>query len=406
MRPSFSERNASLQALLLRRGGLLLLLALAAVLVVAVTTFYRSGKAIDHIKRQTEINQIVPVLRAVLSDVLLAETGQRGYLLTDRASYLEPYYRGLGDHRNQMSVLMACPYLAPAHRTRLERIKALLELKFEELAMTIALHQQGEFVAARNLMLTDRGQAYGQELQALLEQMIREHVGEREALARELSVEASRTRELIVIGVTLLLLFAALALWQLKKLLGENAALVGELEKEANHCPLTGLYNRRNFDERLRHEVAVAERHGDFLALLFLDLDGFKRVNDLYGHETGDRLLQALAEKLKDTVRASDLVFRLAGDEFAVLATERAHDSPQLEYLGHRLIDAVTQTAQLQKWHRASVGVSIGVAIYPRDANSAESLLDAADRAMYRVKAEGKGHICFAEALSSQPFQQ
>lgn len=402
MRTSFATRSDASHSMLRRRGGLLLLLAFIALVVIALTTFFRAGKTINHIERQTEINQVVPALNALLVDVLSAETGQRGYLLTGRTSYLASYQEALGDYRQELSALLASPHLISSDRKRLKRIQALLELKFEELAVTIRLHQQGEFVAARNVVLTDQGQAYRQELQDLLQQMTREQVGERDALARELSREARRTRELIVVGVTLLLLFAGLALWQLKKVLGENARLVNELDREATHCPLTGLYNRRYFEERLRHEVTAAQRHGDSVALLFLDLDRFKQVNDLLGHEAGDRLLQALSTKLKDTVRASDLVFRLAGDEFAVLAMERANEAPQLEALAQRLIDAVRSTAQQPPWNAANVGVSIGIAAYPRNALSAQALLEAADQAMYDAKSAGKGQARFAQGARAE----
>lgn len=391
-----SRHRATSQSLLLRRGGPLLLLALAALIVVVATNFLRAGQAINRIERQNQINKEIPYLRALLFDVISAESGQRAYLLTGRASYLDPYHQALGRHRQRLSALLASPGLTATERGDLEQVKAFLELKFDELAMTIALHQQGEFAAARNLVLTDHDRSYTQLLQALLEKITQEHVAERDAIAQELSVAARRTRELTVVGMTLLLLFAVLALWQLKQVLGENARLVQQLEQEAAHCPLTGLYNRRSFDEQLRHEIALAQRSGHAVAVLFLDLDGFKQVNDQHGHDVGDRLLQELAQALNKTVRAADLVFRLAGDEFAILATEQANDDHHLTVLAERLNRSVLELARQPQWHSVKLGVSIGIAVYPRDAESPESLLEAADQAMYRAKASGKGRTQFA----------
>ena len=157
------------------------------------------------------------------------------------------------------------------------------------------------------------------------------------------------------------------------------------------HDGLTGLPNRLLFLQTLQHAIEDAEVEAWLLAVLFIDLDGFKGVNDRYGHAAGDQLLQAVAERLQAGVRKSDLVARLGGDELTVLVQRLEHES-QATALAEQLLAtlrrpfAVTgQTLQLN--------ASIGIALYPRDGNNEEQLLAAADAAMYRVKRTG-GNAC------------
>jgi len=166
-----------------------------------------------------------------------------------------------------------------------------------------------------------------------------------------------------------------------------------EAEKDhlANHDPLTGLPNRRLFFARTDSALAHAQRIGQPLALLFIDLDGFKPVNDWLGHDAGDQVLRITAERLTACLRASDLVARIGGDEFTVLL-EGAGSLGDVEHVAGKLIQAVS--AEITLGHDTlSVGASIGIALYPRDADSAQALLKAADDALYRAKHAGRGRF-------------
>lgn len=382
-----------------------MLLALALVVLSGLTalTLHRAGKTLEYIERQNQINRELPLLRVLLADLLSAETGQRGYLLTGREIYLAPYQQALQDYDRQIDALSAMHAPGSAEQARLARAEQLIQLKLQELASTITLQRAGQAAAARELVLSDRGKVYMDELRRLIEQMTEELVAERDVLAGNLTTVAIQARMLMVIGSSLLLAFASLALWKLAKSLRRNAELMARLEAEATHDPLTGLYNRRHFDQFLRHKLAVANRIDHPLALLFLDLDGFKSVNDRLGHETGDRLLKAVAQALKATVRESDLLCRLGGDEFVVLTLDGATERERLERLASRLIEAVARVSADPAWASARVGASIGIAAYPQTAGSADALLDAADHAMYVAKSLGKGRAHFAEPASVSP---
>lgn len=157
----------------------------------------------------------------------------------------------------------------------------------------------------------------------------------------------------------------------------------------AEHDALTGLYNRRRFHEELDRMLAVGQRHGEQVALLSFDLDGFKAVNDRFGHQAGDRVLIGVADGVAAIVRRNELLFRLGGDEFAVLVPEAK--PAEVITLAQRVNRSIASQRFAFDDGEASVGVSIGIALFPEHARDAEALIEAADTALYAAKAAGKG---------------
>jgi diguanylate cyclase (GGDEF)-like protein/PAS domain S-box-containing protein len=162
---------------------------------------------------------------------------------------------------------------------------------------------------------------------------------------------------------------------------------------EANYDALTGLPNRRLFRDRLREELKRAQRSGHELALLFIDLDRFKDVNDILGHDVGDRLLVQAGERISAALRASDTVSRLGGDEFLVILADISSQSAASQ-LAQEIILALARPFDLAG-HQAYVSASIGIAFYPDDSKEPETLLSYADQAMYAAKAHGRNGFCF-----------
>lgn len=152
----------------------------------------------------------------------------------------------------------------------------------------------------------------------------------------------------------------------------------------ANHDRLTGLANRNLFYDRLQHAISRVDRNGKRLALLFLDLDRFKPVNDTYGHVVGDRVLQLIAARIREVVRDEDTVARIGGDEFVILM-EDVESNREADKVAERLKQAIHQPYQVD-YHRIMVGVSIGTAYYPEDGLLIDELLAVADRKMYGNK--------------------
>jgi len=176
----------------------------------------------------------------------------------------------------------------------------------------------------------------------------------------------------------------------------ERREAEARVEHLATHDPLTDLPNRRMFGGLLDHAIETAYRHGRRLAVLFVDLDGFKAINDSLGHEAGDALLIETAARFREILRASDVVARLGGDEFVVLLQE-VTDRAQIESVARRLIETASRPVTFAEEERR-IGASVGIAVYPADGRDGASLTTAADRAMYRAKRAGKHRFSFSGA--------
>lgn len=159
--------------------------------------------------------------------------------------------------------------------------------------------------------------------------------------------------------------------------------------------PMTGLPNRNMLDDRLDNAVARAKRFGSRLAVLFVDLDGFKSVNDRHGHEIGDATLRMVAQRIQGVIRDIDTVVRLGGDEFCVLLNEVGSED-EAGHVAQRLIESISSPEELSGIS-VRIGASVGIALFcgTQQQKSSDLLLDA-DRAMYEAKRQGKGRFAFS----------
>ncbi len=172
--------------------------------------------------------------------------------------------------------------------------------------------------------------------------------------------------------------------------------VTAKLERRANYDALTGLPNRALFRDRLEQAIRRAEDEGVEIALLFIDLDRFKEVNDLLGHDAGDLLLVEAAQRIQGCVRKGDTVARLGGDEFTVILTE-TRELAHVEAVAQAILDALAQPFQIQA-ELLYIAGSIGIARFPDDARDPEELMRNADHAMYRSKSGGRNQLTFFEA--------
>jgi diguanylate cyclase (GGDEF)-like protein/PAS domain S-box-containing protein len=166
-----------------------------------------------------------------------------------------------------------------------------------------------------------------------------------------------------------------------------------DMRRKAMHDPLTGLPNRAMFMETLDRAVRKAHRRQGRFSVLFVDLDHFKEVNDTMGHAAGDKLLQAVAERLASAVRQSDLVARLAGDEFVVLIED--HRGPEEVMIVAQKMVGFLQRPVLLEWREVNISGSVGIASYPEDGEDVETLVKNADAAMYQAKERGRNNFQF-----------
>lgn len=161
--------------------------------------------------------------------------------------------------------------------------------------------------------------------------------------------------------------------------------------KQANYDLLTNLPNRRLFNDRLEHEMKIAHRTSKSLALLFIDLDYFKQVNDTLGHDMGDMLLLKVSARINESVRESDTVARMGGDEFTAILPQ-INSSEDVERVVISIMEKISQPFDLNG-SLVNISASIGVAIYPKDAENSKELLQNADKAMYDAKKQGRSRF-------------
>lgn len=176
-------------------------------------------------------------------------------------------------------------------------------------------------------------------------------------------------------------------------------AVLEKVSHMAQHDELTGLPNRTVLNDRITQAIGAAPRHSGQLAVMYLDLDGFKDVNDSLGHPIGDLLLQSVAARLVDCVRSSDTVSRTGGDEFVVLLAE-AEQVADAAIIATRMLEAVAEV-HLVAEQELHITTSIGVAVFPGDGDDAETLVKNADIAMYRVKEQGRSAFQFFDAATA-----
>jgi diguanylate cyclase (GGDEF)-like protein/PAS domain S-box-containing protein len=176
------------------------------------------------------------------------------------------------------------------------------------------------------------------------------------------------------------------------------------LEHIAHHDDLTGLPNRLLLTDRLSHAIAQSHRNEQMLAVIYLDLDGFKPINDNHGHELGDRVLVEIARRLTESLRTSDTVARIGGDEFVVLLAGIS-DIGECEFTAHRMLEMIARPIMLED-HTLNVTASIGICLYPNDAqDDPDTLLRYADQAMYLAKSAGRNQFVFYDSYAQSNAQ-
>jgi len=202
-------------------------------------------------------------------------------------------------------------------------------------------------------------------------------------------------------GVIILIVIISIIMWnrRLHKEIKNRKRLEEKMKHMATHDELTGLANRVLLKDRINTAINFHKRQQLQIAVLFIDLDGFKTINDTHGHDVGDELLVQVAEKLKLSVRQSDTVVRFGGDEFVLLLTG-LHNKSEAAFIAEKVLKLMQQPFCLSA-ERVNIGCSIGIAIYPDDGLSDIELIKIADTLMYRVKADGKNHYVFSSNITN-----
>lgn len=371
--------------------ALALICALSVFFVVEVADLVRSVAAMQTNDRARS------QIRHVLADLLDAETGQRGFLLTNEERYLEPYLRGRDKVHQSLRLAQEIDPDDDRTQAELARLSLLAERKLEELERTVLAMKRGDAEAALRTVKQGYGRDAMEQSRVLIEGMLERLRSEQARRMDELSSRLWRAAVLLVLILAIAVGLAFHAWLTVSASARVNRDLARRLDREATHDALTGLPNRRFFERWSKRLVAQAKREGSAFTLLLLDLDGFKKVNDNYGHEVGDEVLKEVAVRFQETLREGEFLARLGGDEFAILIDGKPTKA-ELARLGRRLINSLAFKLSSRLPDNA-IGASVGVSFFPAHGDDIRELAQMADMALYQSKGNGRGIVSFAPDL-------
>jgi diguanylate cyclase (GGDEF)-like protein len=352
-------------------AALVLLLASALALVLVDRA---SGRSVETTRRAEAIQDHA---HRIASLTLGAKAGQRGYALTGRTEYLDRYEQGVQDIPRRVAALAELVTTGSSRREDdqlavVRRLRSASDDELEELAFIHRLLQQGGLELAAERLTTGRERRLGQEVIDAAEALVASaRLDETDAVTARVD---ARDRARVVLGIAMSLQLALLAFLLLavreraatlvatERLAQQRDVLIDELQVLATHDPLTGLPNRRVLEERLEHALARTARRKTPLAVIFLDVNEFKSVNDSLGHAAGDELLREVGTRICRSLREVDTVARVGGDEIVVLLDEVADVGAALE-VAQRIATALDGSYDVTPSARAHVSASLGVVV-------------------------------------------
>jgi diguanylate cyclase (GGDEF)-like protein len=363
-----------------------------------------------------------------LSALQDTETSQRGYLLTNNPSYLEPYYKGLVTAKESFSKLLILVSDNPAQIKRLDAISELMKLKLNELRITISLTQglKESKEKALEIVKQNKGKQYMDDIRTHISQFKSTELVLLEKRKGNYRSHKAKIYTAIVGEMLFFLLFGILTVIFLNKNFfdplnmlifntkkmekGKKIDILDilpnhemgyllrsffkmnqkvyqrskRLDYKAHHDQLTGLKNRSNLLDEIKEAVKNAKEFNTKTAVLFLDIDKFKQLNDTMGHDAGDAMLIETANRLINAIRSEDIAFRVGGDEFVILLKNIAKISDAEKIVSNIL--NVFQSPMSINDTSIDILISIGVSIAPDNSEDSEKLLKMSDIAMYASK--------------------
>jgi diguanylate cyclase (GGDEF)-like protein len=370
--------------------ALILSLAMAAL-------FFSAYRLIEFGKQEDKIEsarfQII-TLQKSLAD---AETSRRGYLLTYSLVFGSAYDNSIQLFEQTYDQLLSSSKQFPDLQPELIQVKVLAGSDYERLKFVNQI-QQGDGSYSPHLNSLRKNNS--------LMAQIDHHLVNADTLLvtkkAEIDLQISRSLSATIIGSVLLVMSIVGVLIigyrktiHLFEITVQSKNMADEMSHDAHYDVLTDLPNRRQFETYLNRLISLTRRNKASFAVFYMDLDGFKSINDNLGHDAGDEALVFASNRFVDALRDSDFVARLGGDEFTAII-HRYRNQSELTGLANRIIRYINKEFEV-KGVKCQLGVSIGVACYPIDANNAEVLINMADTAMYEAKHAGKNQVAFSK---------
>lgn len=356
---------------------------------------------LKYLRHSREVIQSLSEFKIVLLELELSE---RDYLITGREPFLERHGKYRSDLLQRHRVLSEMVADNPQQTVRASALAPLLKAR---LALSDQLlGQRDDFGLSGTQPLIAQGfdEVHNGRIDEVLWQMQAEEAHLLKVRRDKFDLSMGKRKSLAMLSVAIILgLLIALMAW-VRQELRRRRRHVRQLDRFAHIDLVTGLPNRRQFLLTASTMLALAQRQQGMLAVMMMDLDGFKGVNDLYGHDVGDKLLIEVGQRLQASIRASDLVARFGGDEFAIIMSE-VDNLDHVRGLAQKLITAIGAPYMLGAAQSDRVGVSIGIACFPEHGDDVDILLKHADQALYESKRTGRRRYTFYNATLQEMEQ-
>lgn len=360
-----------------------------------------SESDLKYVRHSREVIQKMSEFRISLLELDVAE---RDYLITGRDQFIENSARS---RRTLWKEHQALGDLVADNAEQVARVKTLKTLLTARMSLgdeLIALRDDYGLSGAQPLIAKGIDQVHNGRIQNILELMLEEEFRLLDIRRGNFDSSLQMRKDLALVSVVIILLMLSVLVWWVRRELRRRRLHVRQLDRVAHIDHVTGLPNRRQFLMTSSTLLALTRRQKGMLAVMLMDLDGFKGVNDTYGHDVGDKLLVEVGRRLRASIRASDVIARFGGDEFAVVMSEVA-SIDHVCALAQKLIDAIGEPYVLGEVKCASVGASIGIAWYPDHGEEVETLLLHADEALYESKRAGRRRYTIYNATLAETEQ-
>jgi diguanylate cyclase (GGDEF)-like protein len=383
-------------------------------------------------------HEVLNSAEKLLSSMTDAETGQRGYLLTGDPAYLDPYLKGLSSSELSFIKLYSLTSDNPKQTKRLNNIKIFMEKMFEELKITIELYKSENTEDKRkaiDILKKNSGKEIMDEIRLEIISFENDENILLDKRMDDLRESGAQITAAIIIEIILFVFIGIMTIFFIReklfsplRLLLSNAEKMerGEKQKiqdilpkdemgyllsrfyqvsekiyantealtyEANHDSLTGLANRVGVDIVIKDSIASIAGSNSKMAVLFIDLNKFKQLNDTLGHDAGDAVLKETANRLKETLRSDDVAFRLGGDEFVIVL----NDISEISHIKTVVANVLEKFKFPFTFNNDPIKIclSIGIAIAPDNSSNSEEILKFSDIAMYMAKHDKTHNYCF-----------
>ncbi len=380
---------------LLRKGVLIFALIITVLVAMIVYQHQRSAEGIRSVNHTRQVIAYIDALRTYLLNL---DTAVRKFAESGNRIYLDPSLTcrdAVCPRSDQLIELIKGDAVQAARLAPLPGLQSALETGFS------ALQQQGRAggnTAHAVTELPDFDKSAIDQIQRILIETEREELNQLETREKARIHDQSLSSALLGLGGLWMALALAGLYRETTRLISAGIDAERTIRQLSLRDPLTGLANRRFLHENEKHLIAAARRSWTQMAVLVVDLDDFKAVNDRLGHAAGDEVLVTSAERMKELVRKADVIARFGGDEF-VLVLAQVEDAAAAREVAGRVVESLSRPVPLANGRTARIGASVGIAMCCTDGETLDDLLRKADAALYVAKREGKN--TYREAVSA-----